>query len=234
MSTSPKPSPMPAFVPPASPVESFPYDVVSPGALHPPAGSRLSAVESGPVGSASGAEGDHGELRAAQARIEGREEGRAQARAVFEEQLGRERSALRATLAQFSGDRAAYFEKVEVEVVQLALAIARKIMHREAQIDPLLLAGMVRVALEKIDGATGVRLRVNPQNAAAWRGYLNQHLNSADLPEILEDPAQPPDRCSLETSMGAATIGLEVQLKEIEQGLMDLLAARPSVPGALS
>jgi len=27
--------------------------------------------------------------------------------------------------------------------------------------------------------------------------------------------------------MGTAELGLEVQLKEIEQGLMDLLAARP-------
>jgi hypothetical protein len=27
--------------------------------------------------------------------------------------------------------------------------------------------------------------------------------------------------------MGTADLGLEVQLKEIEQGLMDLLAARP-------
>jgi flagellar biosynthesis/type III secretory pathway protein FliH len=44
---------------------------------------------------------------------------------------------------------------------------------------------------------------------------------------MVEDPAQPQDRCTLETSMGTATVGLEVQLKEIEQGLMDLLAARP-------
>ena len=57
---------------------------------------------------------------------------------------------------QFTRDRASYFQKVEGEVVQLALGIARKILHREAQLDPLLLAGIVRVALEKIDGATGV------------------------------------------------------------------------------
>jgi hypothetical protein len=30
--------------------------------------------------------------------------------------------------------------------------------------------------------------------------------------------------------MGTAELGLEVQLKEIEQGLMDLLAARPQEP----
>ncbi len=145
----------------------------------------------------------------------------------FEERLTRERSTLASALAQFTRDRAAYFQKVEGEVVQLALSIARKILHREAQLDPLLLAGIARVALEKIDGATGVVLRIHPRDAADWRRYLTTQLEAADLPEIVEDPAQSPESCTLETSMGTAAIGLEVQFKEIEQGLMDLLGARP-------
>ncbi len=145
----------------------------------------------------------------------------------FADQLARERSNIAQALAGFTSDRAAYFEKIEGEVVQLALSIARKILHREAQVDPLLLAGIVRVALEKIDKASGVILRLHPQNAADWRSYLATQLDPADLPDIVEDKSQPLDGCLLETSMGVASFGLEVQLKEIEQGLMDLLAARP-------
>jgi flagellar biosynthesis/type III secretory pathway protein FliH len=88
----------------------------------------------------------------------------------------------------------------------------------------------VRVALEKIDGATKIILRVHPQNAADWRRYLATQLDPAELPEIVEDVAQPEDRCTLETSMGTSVIGLDIQLKEIEQGLLDLLAARPGTP----
>jgi flagellar assembly protein FliH len=165
--------------------------------------------------------------REEQIRSRGRREGQAEAGIVFAEQLARERDSLAATLAQFTRDRAAYFQKIEGEVVQLALSIARKILHREAQLDPLLLAAIVRVALEKIDGATGVVLRIHPQNAPDWGRYLATHLEPTDVPEIVEDPAQSLDRCTLETSMGMATLGLERQLKEIEQGLMDLLAARP-------
>jgi flagellar biosynthesis/type III secretory pathway protein FliH len=47
------------------------------------------------------------------------------------------------------------------------------------------------------------------------------------LPEIAEDPALPPGRCKLQTSMGVAELDIEIQLKEIERGLADLLAARP-------
>jgi flagellar assembly protein FliH len=165
--------------------------------------------------------------REAHARAMGRQQGELESRTKFEEQLGRERSAVAAALTDFARDRAAYYQKIEEEAVRLALSIARKILHREAQVDPLLLMGIVRVALERIEGATGVVLAVHPQQAADWRRYLAAHMDAGAVPEIVEDAALPPDRCTLRTSMGTAELGLEVQLKEIEQGLMDLLAARP-------
>jgi flagellar assembly protein FliH len=157
----------------------------------------------------------------------GRQTGLDEMRKEFEEQVGRERSSLATALQQFTCDRRGYFEKVEAEIVQLALSIASRILHREAQVDPLVLAGIVRVALEKIDGATGVLLRLNPQDAHDWRRYLATHLNPSDVPEIVEDASLPTGQCTLQTSMGTTQIGLEIQLKEIERGLMDLLSARP-------
>jgi len=218
MSTSPSRAPeKPAICPPT--VEAFPYDAVSEAAVH------LSYLKTTEIpASAAVAESAS---RETQAHARGLREGQAEAQKKFEEQLARERSAVAAALAQFTGDRAAYFQNVEREVVQLSLSIAGKILHREAQVDPLLLAGIARVALEKIEGATGVVLRVHPQNAGDWRRFLSLELDPADLPQFVEDPAQNPDTCMLETAMGTAILGLDVQLKEIEQGLMDLLAARP-------
>lgn len=225
MSTSPSRS-LAAEAPKSSPptgFQPFPYDVIPPNSSPLGTSEIFVGATMQPTRTAS----QESAARDAQARAQGREEGRAEARKIFEEQLARERAALADTLAQFTRDRAVYFQKVESEVVQLALSIARKILHREAQLDPLLLAGIVRVTLETIDGATGVVLRVHPQEGAEWRRFLSTHLEPADLPEIIDDPAMPLDRCTLETAMGTATVGLEVQLKEIEQGLMDLLAARP-------
>jgi flagellar assembly protein FliH len=165
--------------------------------------------------------------REAQARALGREQGALEGRAKYEEQLLQERSAVAAALADFARERAAYYAKIEEQAVRLALSIARKILHREAQVDPQLLMGIVRVALERIEGATGVVLAVHPQQAMDWQRFLASRLEPGDLPEIVEDAALPPERCQLRTSMGTADLGLEVQLREIEQGLMDLLAARP-------
>jgi flagellar biosynthesis/type III secretory pathway protein FliH len=165
--------------------------------------------------------------REAQLRELGRQQGALECRTKFEEQLAAERTVLARALADFARERATYYQKLEEAAVRLALSIARKVLYREAQVDPLLLMGIVRVALERIEGATGVALLVHPQQAPEWRRYLAAHLEAGDLPEIVEDPALELQQCILRTSMGTADLGLEPQLKEIEQGLMDLLAARP-------
>lgn len=220
MSSSPSRAPQVASEPDSHrDLQPFPYDSIPAGAAALRKGGRRAWDGENNASDAA--------AREALVRAHGRQEGQAESAKRFDEKLVKERESLSAELAQFTRDRAAYFQKVEGEVVQLALGIARKILHRESQLDPLLLAGIVRVALERIDGATGVVLRIHPQDAADWRRYLTTRLDPADLPQIVEDPAQPLDRCVLETSMGTTTIGLDVQLKEIEQGLMDLLAARP-------
>lgn len=215
MSTSPRRAPLPSPPEPQRELQPFPYDLV------PQSANRQRTIFEAGADTAAMAS------LQSQLRAQGRSEGMAESRKLFEDQLAQERARLAAALGEFAAERSAYFRQVESEIVQLALAIARKILHREAQLDPWSLAGMVRVALDQINGATRVVLRVHPQNAAEWQRYLATHLDSDQIPEILEDPAQPPDQCKLETSMGTTTIGLEVQLKEIEQGLMDLLSARP-------
>ena len=100
--------------------------------------------------------------REARARKEGRDEGIAQGRAEFEKKLASEKQAVVQAVREFARERATYFQRVEAEVVGLAVAIARKILHREAQVDPLLLAGVVRVGLDNVAAGTRVRLRVHP------------------------------------------------------------------------
>jgi flagellar assembly protein FliH len=165
--------------------------------------------------------------RELKARELGRQQAEAGARASFEEQLLRERAAIAKALADFARGRAAFYQKIEQEAVQLALSIARKVLHREAQVDPLLLMGIVRVALERLEGVTGVALAVAKGRAGDWQKYLASRLAPEQMPEVTEDAALGPDQCQIRTSMGTADLGLEVQLKEIEQGLMDLLASRP-------
>jgi flagellar assembly protein FliH len=94
-------------------------------------------------------------------------------------------------------------------------------------VDPLLLAGMVRVALDKVESGTKVVVRVHPEQVSDCRSYFARTLEPGEVPEVVEDAAIARDCCVLQTGLGTTELGLEVQLKEIEKGLMDLMARRP-------
>lgn len=158
----------------------------------------------------------------------GIKEGEGRARAAFDKDAKALSSAIATTIEQFKKERAAYFDRIEPEIVQLALAIARKILHREAQMDPLLLAGMVHVALERIEGGTRVRLRANPLDVHSWNEYFSQSNGAAQSPpELIGDETLQRGECTLETELGSTQVSLDIQLKEIEQGFFDLLEHRP-------
>ena len=156
-------------------------------------------------------------------------EGESRARSVAQTEIVATKVAISAALAKFKGERETYFSRVEPEVVQLALAIARKILHREAQMDPLLLAGMVHVALDKIGTGTSVRLWANPADIPFWNEHFSKLGSSELAPELIGDPALKRGECALETEGGSTHISLDAQLKEIEQGFFDLLEQRPQV-----
>lgn len=156
-------------------------------------------------------------------------EGEARKAMAYEKDLSSARSAIARAVEEFKHERELYFGRIEPEVVQLALSIARKILHREAQMDPLLLTGMVHVALEKLDQGAGVRLRAHPEEIHFWNAHFSDCAAARIAPEIVGDSGLGRGECALETEVGHTQISLDLQLKEIEQGFFDLLEQRPQV-----
>jgi len=186
----------------------------------PPSGDR-------PRGSGSASEHPSSDQVLQKAYESGLSEGQARARAEFENAAAEMRSQISGALRNFSKERADYFGRVEVEVVRLSLSIARKILHRESQIDPMVLTGVVHVALNKLDCDTRVRLRTHPDEARFWSDYFKQTKDIYPTIEVVGDPSLPQGHCTLETDFGTTEISLDTQLKEIEQGFFDLLERRP-------
>ena len=147
-------------------------------------------------------------------------------RKEYEAKAAGEAAKIRQSLELFLVERKDYFSRVESEVVHLALAISAKILYREAQVDPLLVAALVRVAVDKLHDGSSVSVRVSPAQAAKWTVYMANPLNGATI-AIVEDSNLGPEDCILETDLGSANFSIEAQLKEVEQGFFDLLAKRP-------
>lgn len=154
-------------------------------------------------------------------------EAAAQARQNLETSLSAEREKLAVALNELAREQEDYFRKVEGEVVRLVLAVARKVLHREAQVDPLLLTGVVRVALEQIASGTSVKLRVPAVQTDSWRSALESFPNGSPKIEVVGDTSLEGPECLIVTEAGTTDISIEGQLAEIERGFMDLLSQRP-------
>lgn len=149
-------------------------------------------------------------------------------RKEYEARSSEEASKILKAVERFQDEQKNYFSSVESEVIQLALAIAAKILHREAQVDPMLVAALVRVAVEKLHDVSSVTVRVAPSKVEKWREYM-LNLQNGSAVEVVEDAQIEPDDCVLETSLGTANFSVDAQLKEVEQGFFDLLAQRPAI-----
>jgi len=163
-------------------------------------------------------------------REKGREEGRqaehvAQASALSA--AAQERTRRAAELVDgFTRERDRLFHAVEQEVVELALAVAARILRREAQMDPLLLTGAVRVALGQLSGSTQVTLKVPAAELDLWREAMALLPNLALKPTVVAGEGMRVGDCQVETALGSVDLGIRTQLGEIERGFFDRAGGR--------
>ena len=134
---------------------------------------------------------------------------------------------IQTAVASFKDAQARYFAEAEAAVIRLALSIAARVLHREAQLDPLLLRGAVRVALENAQQNAACVLEVDAERAEAWERWLSASGMPARVQVRSREDAAP-GHCRLEIGASSADLSVDTQLAEIERGFFDLLQSRPA------
>ena len=154
------------------------------------------------------------------ARSEALEEARRAYDLELETKLMEERARSEQIRVEFSRDRQRFFAAAESQVVKLALAIARKVLQREASTDGLYLRSTVKAALARVQDGTVTILRVSEVDCAGWTQTFSQ--GAVERVHVKIDEALKPGECILETSVGVVEFGLEVQLQEVQHGFEEL------------
>lgn len=160
------------------------------------------------------------------ARQQGMLEGKRQTEAEMQALLQQERQGVSRALEEFVREKQRYFAGLEKEVVRLSLAIAERVLHREAGMDPMLLAGAARVALEQVKDDRDAVLRVAAEDVSAWTATMQREGRAV---EVRSDPSLGRGECLLETSSGSVELGVRAQLQEIEHGFFELLGRNPAM-----
>lgn len=160
------------------------------------------------------------------ARIEGTRTGEANAsaqarvaaRREYEEALERAGESVRALLES----RRTMRKQMEEDLVLLAVAVARRILHRELNVDPEALAGIVKAVIGRVESREVHRLAVAPYDLP----FIQKHVSGLGLParvDIAADSSLERGSVILETARGRLDASVDTQLSEIERGFADLV-----------
>lgn len=153
------------------------------------------------------------------AREEAVKETRDQVTSEWTQKLEEERAHVSSILAGFAEERVRWFRRAEAEIVQLALAIARRVLDREMKQDPSALHEIARAAVGRVQDGSGVVLHVSPGRVSDWRSAF---AAQPDL-EVVADPTLVDGDCIVSTTFGRVELGLDVQLEEIEERLREMV-----------
>ena len=157
---------------------------------------------------------------------QGRSEGVAVATKDLEVHVRSERALVSSFADQFQREKQRYFSDVEQEVVKLSLAIAERVLRRESEMDPTLLAAAARVALEQVSDSSEAVLRVAADEVDRWSEAFSPATQGI---AIEADKDMKPGECVLKTRSGTVQLGVRAQLQEIERGFFELLGRRPAM-----
>jgi flagellar assembly protein FliH len=124
-------------------------------------------------------------------------------------------------LAELSSMRGRMRRQAEKDLVKLSIAVARRVLHRELTLDPSSIAGLIRVALEKLESRELCRVRVHPDQEGLVRELVERF--SGSKVEIVPDATLNRGDVLLDTANGTIDASVDSQLKEIERGLADRL-----------
>jgi flagellar assembly protein FliH len=123
------------------------------------------------------------------------------------------------TVEELATLRAEMIHQTERQMVQLALAIARRIVHREISLNQDLLIAMARVALDRLGDSAQVTVKLNPEEFDATGAARVGQLGAAHV-TVVSDPRVPRGGCRVESSLGTMDAGVDAQLQEIAYALL--------------
>jgi flagellar assembly protein FliH len=127
---------------------------------------------------------------------------------------------LETTLSELDGLRHRIRRDLEREVVELALHVARKVIHHELSVSGESVLCVVKEAMGHLDDPGRISVRLNPADLQRIRGAderLQAVLENHENIHFDEDPGIDRGGCYIHTAYGEIDARIEEQLRHIEE-----------------
>ena len=135
-------------------------------------------------------------------------------------------NSLNQALLQLKTLRQDTYQRIEKEVVELALAIARKVICREIEMDREVVVRVARQALAKVDEPGKIIIKLNPadlQFINQTKYQLSEMIGNIDNVSLESEDSIQSGGCVVETDLGEIDARVEHQLQAVEESFRTAL-----------
>ncbi|MFN0150880.1 MAG: FliH/SctL family protein [bacterium] len=156
-----------------------------------------------------------------EAKQEGRAEGLARGREEGLDTAREPAKLLEKVMRRVTEERETLLAKAERDVLDLAIAVAARIVRREVEVDRDLVTRVIGDALRHASPLEEVVVRVNPTDYARIKSVPGLEASLGEIRHLVlvEDRRVTTGGCLIETTSGAIDARVETQLAEIERAL---------------
>lgn len=161
----------------------------------------------------------------AKAENEGYEDGLRRAYKELEDRLNHARRQAQSIIEEAEAKRSEIINTAKNDIVELAFAIASKIVEKEILVDREVILRIVEKSLELAGPAEQIRLTVNPEDLA----MVEENLKYLTMPEqridqvlVEDDPRIARGGCLVETDGGLVDARVETRFENIKSVLEDV------------
>jgi flagellar assembly protein FliH len=126
---------------------------------------------------------------------------------------------LKETLEELTTLRAEMLHRSERQLVQLALAIAKRVVQREVSLDRAVLVGMARAAIDRLGDHAQATIRLHPDDYAQVAPGLKQ-TDDAHV-RVEPDPLVSRGSCLVQSDFGFMDVTPEAQFEELARTLLE-------------
>jgi flagellar assembly protein FliH len=135
-------------------------------------------------------------------------------------------SAIKEALIQLNAIREETYRQLEKEVVELALAIAEKVICREIATDKETVVCVAKEALAKVDDPGKVKIKMNPSDLKFINETKYQLANL--IPDVNNVTFEAEENiesggCIIETELGEIDARIEKQLQAVKESFLDTM-----------
>jgi len=124
------------------------------------------------------------------------------------------------TLQELTALRAEMIQRSERQVVQLAMAIAERMIRREISLDRSLLCAMARVALDRLGERTSATIRLHPDEYATVAQERIAEWESEQV-RVVADPVVNRGGCLVQSDFGIMDVDVAAQFRELSRTLFE-------------